>query len=454
MENASLFRPAAIAAARVPAAGRIVIVRPVSFAVLAALLGGIALAFGTFGYFGTYTAHRVLRGRLVPEHGVADVRSPQLGTVVERRVAEGQSVRRGDVLFAVSSERVTSARGATQQEVGEQLARRRRSLAAQVVELQQLARTERDVRRKSVAALSAEAVTLDATIEVQRAREHLAAAMAERYERLRAEGFVAEESLLAKRADLLDQQGRLRALARERSSGARQLSDSTGSAAAGEAARAGQIAELERSLAETELQLAENEARRAIVVEAPHDGVVTGITKDVGDVVDPSVSLALLVPLSPVLRAELYAPSRAAGFLAAGQPVLLRYEPYPYQKFGHYRGHVSAVSQTALAPSERSVVEAGSFGAVEPMYRVTVELEAQTVTAYGELRALRPGMGVEADVLLETRRLYEWVFEPLYSGARSEARVDRSKSGRPFALVSETASPIADQPPRADRDEP
>ena len=51
----------------------------------------------------------------------------------------------------------------------------------------------------------------------------------------------------------------------------------------------------------------------------------------------------------------------------------------------------------------------------EPVYQVVVALESQNVVAYGVPRELRAGMAVEADVLLESRRLYEWVLEPLYS---------------------------------------
>ena len=35
--------------------------------------------------------------------------------------------------------------------------------------------------------------------------------------------------------------------------------------------------------------------------------------------------------------------------------------------------------------------------------------------AYGKPEPLRPGMLVEADILGESRKLYEWVLEPLYS---------------------------------------
>lgn len=51
----------------------------------------------------------------------------------------------------------------------------------------------------------------------------------------------------------------------------------------------------------------------------------------------------------------------------------------------------------------------------EQFYRIRVGLEKQQVLAYGELRSLQTGMLLEADILQETRRLYEWALEPLYS---------------------------------------
>jgi len=48
-------------------------------------------------------------------------------------------------------------------------------------------------------------------------------------------------------------------------------------------------------------------------------------------------------------------------------------------------------------------------------FRVLVSLERQSLTVYGQQEPLRPGMAVEADILGERRRLYEWLFEPLYA---------------------------------------
>jgi membrane fusion protein len=49
----------------------------------------------------------------------------------------------------------------------------------------------------------------------------------------------------------------------------------------------------------------------------------------------------------------------------------------------------------------------------EPLYRITVALDRQSVAAYGQAQALSPGMQLEADVLLDRRRLIEWLFEPV-----------------------------------------
>jgi membrane fusion protein len=412
MERTPLFRPAAVAAQQERELGRIVLVGPVTLRVFSTLFAALAAALAALFYFGAYTAHRTLRGRLVTERSLIEVRSPQPGTVMEKRVREGELIERGEVLYVISSERTSSARGATQQVVGQQLDSRRRSLAEQIENIRALARLESQSLEESLATLAEESVGLEETAAAQVARTDLAREIAERYQRIRTMGFVSEEQALAKRADLLEQQTRLHALERERANVARQLADFDGRAAMAGVRYENQVAELERSIAEIDLQVAENEARRAIVIAAPDDGVVTGIGADVGEPVDSTTALAFIVPVGSPLQAELFAPSRSAGFLSVGQEVLLRYEPFPYEKFGHYRGSVAAVSQTALGfhAFDRNANVPG-----EPMYRVTVELQQQTVTAYGEARALRPGTAVEADVLLETRRLYEWVFEPLYS---------------------------------------
>lgn len=147
--------------------------------------------------------------------------------------------------------------------------------------------------------------------------------------------------------------------------------------------------------------------------------MITNILAEVGQVAEPSRPMLAIIPEQSVLEAQLYVPSQAIGFVREGQTVLLRYQAFPYQKFGQAKGVVSSVARTAISPAELV-----AYGLTltprlqtsnEPVYRVHVRLSQQTVLAYGQQQPLQAGMVLDADILQERRRLYEWVLEPLYT---------------------------------------
>ena len=114
----------------------------------------------------------------------------------------------------------------------------------------------------------------------------------------------------------------------------------------------------------------------------------------------------------------MFSPSRGVGFVRPGQRVLLRYQAFPYQKFGHYEARVANVSRTAVSPSELPVQLSGLsslYGANEPVYRIEATLSGQSINAYGKAVPLQPGMQLEADVVIEKRRLFEWMLDPLFT---------------------------------------
>jgi membrane fusion protein len=127
-----------------------------------------------------------------------------------------------------------------------------------------------------------------------------------------------------------------------------------------------------------------------------------------------------IVPQHAPMQAELLAPSSAVGFIHEGGRVLLRYSAFPYQKFGEYGGTVVSVSRAALNAEEVKGLLAGTAPTQNgPFYRVIVEPDTQKVSIYDEVLALPAGMQVRAEAMLEWRRLYEWIFEPLYDIGRA-----------------------------------
>ncbi|HEU5015127.1 MAG TPA: secretion protein HlyD, partial [Roseiflexaceae bacterium] len=75
-------------------------------------------------------------------------------------------------------------------------------------------------------------------------------------------------------------------------------------------------------------------------------------------------------------------------------------------------GQVVQVSRSALSPAEAATLLGQNVAM--PLYRVLVSLDRQTISAYGKAEALKSGMALNADLLLDRRSLWQWVFEPLY----------------------------------------
>lgn len=405
--------------------GGIQLVRPVPLALLTGLVACTAMATGLFLFQGEYTRKAHVLGVIVPDRGLLRLPSPAVGTVVERRVSEGDPVRAGDVLFVVSVDKST-LKGDAQSAVQGSLDARQRSLQEARAQSQALEREQVAALTRQIEDMRRELLQMDGEAELQQQRLALALKAQARLESLQAENFVSSAHVQTRAEEVLGLRAQAVALARQRTAHQREI-------AALEALRRekplqaqSQRGTIDRDLAELTQESAQSDALQRIVVRAPQTGVVTAVLAAPGDSVSPAAALASLLPEGARMQAELFAPSSAVGFLRPRQAVQLRYQAFPFQKFGHHPGQVLQVSRTPLQAAELASLPlaTGTTSAApnssarppgEPLYRITVELDRQTVQAYGVAQPLVAGMQLEADVLLDRRRLIEWIFEPLLS---------------------------------------
>jgi membrane fusion protein len=265
-----------------------------------------------------------------------------------------------------------------------------------------------------VASMQQEAVQLKAQLVTQQARVRSAQSALARYQALVKQKFVSEAVVQEKQDELLEQHGRLQVLQRGEVTLQRDLAalklEVGSSALKAHSKREG----IDREISQLDQQLTEYEAKRALVIAAPVDGTVTTVLAEEGQNAGTSAPLLSILPAGAQLQAELLVPSRSIGFIAREQTVALRYQPFPYQRFGLYRGRVTEISKTLISPGDTTL----PVPLEGPAYRVTVALESQSVSAYGQQVPLQAGMTIDADVLLDHRRLLEWIFDPLYSLTR------------------------------------
>lgn len=409
-----LFRDEVLKARRTSWLGGISLAQPLRLWVLTGLAVLAASTIVLFVTLGTYTRRSTVTGQLVPTQGLATVVAPASGVVTRMEVPEGGQVAAGGTLALVTVPRATQGSGDTLAALEQRLQQRQDGLLvtqqAQHAQLQaqaqgiasQLANAQREL-----AQVEAEVVTRQRQIRI--ASETL-----ERLRRLEGGQFVSVLQIKQQEALVLDYTGQMQALQRQAIGTRRLMAQLQQAQRELPSQLRASDAGYQRDLAQLEQERVQTQASGALLVKAPVSGVVATQIVKPGQAVQAGQPLLSLLPGDGKLEAELLVPSRAIGFIAPGDTVLLRYQAFPYQKFGHQRGQVARISRSALSSGELGAL-IGNAQQGEPHYRITVALAQQTITVYGKSELLKPGMLLDADVMGERRRLIEWIFEPLYS---------------------------------------
>ena len=404
-----LFRQEAIDAQREKFLGEATIARPVPAWVFTILAAGTAVLLIVVTVWGQYTRRERVEGYLALDTGAARVQTPDAGRVTELLVREGDEVKSGDPLAKISLDRTLNSGASTSESTTREMQSRLANLEAEKERWRDLGGQQAETSRRRQKDLENERSQIEAEIRLQETRVKSASAEADRYKKLVREKFVSDVAQKQKQDDVTDQQIKVQALRRQRSQIDRDLTAAKMDEPQIELRMRAQIEQVERQVSELREGLTQVESRRETLIRAPMAGVVTNLVVNRGQSVAADAPLATVLPKGSGLHVELLVPTRAIGFLRKGQEVVLRYDAFPYERFGQYHGRINEVGANVWTAGER----VGALQAKEPVYRVDVKLDRQTVAALGQEFPLRPGMMVNADLLLERRTLLEWIFEPV-----------------------------------------
>ncbi|MFD1801211.1 HlyD family secretion protein [Mixta tenebrionis] len=414
----SLFRQEALEANKTTMIGTVALYCPPYRWLVISLVGFITVVIAAFFIFGSYTKRETAVGQLMPAKGIMNVASMTAGTVVDISVQEGQLVTKGQPMATVSSE-VFTAIGQTREKVAQQLELQRDRLKADLENQEKLFIEETKGYEEREQLLSSQLQQLEVQQQQRTRQARLAQLQLDKLILMRKEGYASNSQVEQQEAAVIDADARLQDIARQRLDVQQQLVQTRQQLREMPMNKRNKENEIERRLSELEQSLAENESRRSIVLRAPADGLVGSIMTKSGQMVSAGQTLFSVLPDDGKLQARIMVSSRAIGFIRPGQKVVLRYQAFPFQKFGQQYGKVSEVSRVALSPQEVATLT-GNNNIQEQHYRVVVELDKQDINVYGRTEKLRPGSALEADFLIDNRRLYEWVLEPLYAlGRRS-----------------------------------
>ena len=167
-----------------------------------------------------------------------------------------------------------------------------------------------------------------------------------------------------------------------------------------------------------EQELAKQTHRKTLLeLRATQDSVVKDLaTHTVGTVVQPGTVLLTLVPEEESLRAEVWVSNDDIGFVRIGQPVKLKFAAFPFQKYGMVEGlveHVSADAADGNTNNNPSANDRPQAKGQPLVYKALITLSSMSLALDGQRFALSAGMQTNAEILLGTRTVMEYLLSPV-----------------------------------------
>lgn len=406
-----MFRINAIKAQANRLEGEVTVAQPVSSTIVTTFLFIIVIAAILFLSLSSYDRKETVSGFLQPDSGLSRISAPRGGIISTIYVEDGAQVKKGDPLILLKAPNYLSGGG---------------SLAERILD-------NLDEQMQLFNERKAQAL-IDSKFRMRELKQRI------KFNDIQISDIDEQLRLLQKRLDInkerllgmhsLEQRGLLAADEAQQQKGIvlnvrQQISELKISQQTFNAQREqlrGELARLPGGT-EQELRLLESEITRLkqkqleiaagneILITASGSGVITNLIVEVGQEVRSSDSLLTVLPENASLKAILLVPTRAYGFIQAGQNMKVRFDAFPYQHFGLFDGEISNTSKSIMLPNEIKM----PIAIQEPMYRVEATLAEQEINAYGESMPLKAGMLLNADVVLERRSLLAWLFEPLLS---------------------------------------
>ena len=408
-----LFRQEAIDHSTDKLGGDVLLIPKVSYVLLTLFLVAWVGLMIAWLVSSQYSRKETVMGWVEPNAGIVKVYSPTSDGVFEEIfISEGEHVRAGQRLALMRNSKDLAGAGELSELIEDELIQQRLLLT------QQKERTINDYPvalqnvRDQLASTNDELREMRKQMVNLQQQESLIATETNKLKTLLDKQLISQTEFNKSNKELLLAQGGVASLSRELERQSGVVKDIENKVMLFPTTHKNKLAELDSRLNELNQRSLQVSAEGQVVIKAPVSGVVDSIQGAVGQRASRTTPILSLMPHSTQFKVTLLVPIKSVGFIEVGQLLDVRYDAFPYQKFGTYKATVTKVSAHVLLPNEILSLPADIKEAV---YKVEAKLEENTVLAYGKEVQLRSGMTLAADVYLGERSLVEWLLEPLLS---------------------------------------
>lgn len=411
MNKSSIFRTQAIAAIQHSITGDILIRPKFSLFVITTLLICMLSLVITWLLMSQYTLTKTVKGWLEPKGGITHVYSSAPGAVIsEIFVEKNQSVQIGTPLFKLTRETVyrnnQSMTAFQEQQIHAQIQR----LEAQRQFVLSNHHTRIAQIRSDIEKLIEEQHKIAQLQDVLSKKRALLISQRERVELLETQGFSSLQQLQVVETQILDEQYHLQQLGRESLAIDQAIKSNHTDIESLEHELQIQLLANDNQIGDSQRQLEQLYSTSEIIITAPISGFVSQLNTTLGFATQASVPLLSIMPESTEITARLLIPISAAGQVATGQKINLRYDAFPHTQFGVFAAKIDYVAPHLMLPQELAQTP---INVQEPVYLASAIPASSEIHRSLHTFSLRAGMTFSAEIAIRERNLWQWLFEPL-----------------------------------------
>tara|TARA_R110000868_G_scaffold11516_7_gene56429 strand:+ start:19873 stop:21057 length:1185 start_codon:yes stop_codon:yes gene_type:complete len=391
--------------------GDVILNQPRAFSFFTVGAALVVCVLGAILCMSEYSRKSTVPGYLAPAAGIASIYATRGGMVTTIFVADGDFVQAGEDLLRLSLDTTNQTAPTSTTAQMARLQERVEEAELQLLSRATLLQGESEHWQHTISDLEIEIASLIGEETLAAERVTIAEQQIERWQILSDQGLAPRVAMDARRLEWITAQADLRRVRRGIRNLRTQIQEAEDSLELFPAHRDLELSQIRSTILDLEQSKQSLSRMVGYVLTAPISGQISSTQVTEGMTVIDSRPLMAVIPQSSELIAHLYVPTSAAGFIEPGQVVRLRVEAFPFQRFGTIAGRVTQISTDALEPFETVSAPAGG----SPVYLVKVQLEDQYISADGGVRALQSGMALSADIIVDQRPVWRWLFEPILS---------------------------------------
>ncbi|TPK31098.1 HlyD family type I secretion periplasmic adaptor subunit [Mesorhizobium sp. B2-5-4] len=154
--------------------------------------------------------------------------------------------------------------------------------------------------------------------------------------------------------------------------------------------------------------------KQLVELKSEADAIVQSVAKvSVGSVLQSGERLITLVPADAPLEIETNVVGRSSGFVHVGDPVVIKFDTFPYSQYGLAHGTVRSLSPDSFSAQEQARDPNSSLAMLpsdaEPFYRTRISIDQVALHGVPAGFIVSPGMPVTADVKVGQRTVLKYI---------------------------------------------